>query len=333
MSVCTQKMIGRSTLQVSYLGLGCWGLTGAYGRVDPKAARHLIHQAMDWGINFFDTADVYAQGENERLIGQAIKGQRQRIVLGTKFGYVGDERDKLYIDGRPVYVRKALENSLKRLDTDYIDLYYLHRLDPYTPVEDTVGAMARLQEEGKIRAIGLSEVSISTLKRASSVVQVEALQSEFSLFTQEPEKEILPFCEAQQISLIAFSPLGRGMLSDSIKNITLQETDYRHGLPRFQGEAFEKNKLLLSKILDIAATKGISLPQLALAWVLHRGNRVIPIPGTTNTAHLESNLQALNITFSSEELEVLAELGRQVKGARHNVENIRFFDHLPDDLP
>lgn len=321
-----KKRLGRNSIYVSPVGLGCWGLTGAYGPVDTGRAVTLLHRAMDLGINFLDTADVYAHGENERLLGRAIKDKRPEIVLATKFGYVGDEQGSLSINGRPEYVRQALEASLRRLQTDYIDLYYLHRVDPHTPIGETVGAMLKLQEEGKIRAIGLSEASKHTLAKACRIAPIDALQSEYSLFTQDIEEEILPFCREQQISLVAFSPLGRGMLSDLLSKLDLAETDYRRNLPRFQGEALEKNRRLIHQLKKIAASKGITIPQLALAWLIQRGDNIVPIPGTTNIEHLESNLRALTISLSTEEMEELAFLGRQVRGARHNEENARFFD-------
>jgi len=326
MSVATKKILGRSTLKVSAIGLGCWGLTGAYGQTNPKEAIKLIHRAIDLNVNFFDTADVYAQGENERLLNRAIKGKREKVILATKFGYVGDEQGELSINGHPKYVRQAIEASIQRLGTDYVDLYYLHRVDKNTPVEETVGAMARLKEEGKIRAIGLSEAGKQTLLRACRETQIDALQSEYSLFTQDIEREILPFCLEKQISVVPFSPLGRGMLSDLINHLNLAATDYRHHLPRFQGEAFEKNRKLIECLQEMAKLKDITLPQMALAWVLQRSDHVIPIPGTTKITHLESNLQALTVIFSTQEWQELAELGQQVKGARHNVENERFFD-------
>lgn len=323
-----KKRLGRSGIYVSPIGLGCWGLTGAYGPVDAGRAITLLHRAMDMGINFLDTADVYAQGENERLLSQVIQGKRPEIVLATKFGYVGDEHGSLAINGRPAYVRQALEASLQRLQTDYIDLYYLHRIDPQTAIEETVGAMLRLREEGKIRAIGLSEASRYTLEKACKIAPIDALQSEYSLFTQNIEEEILPFCRERRISLVAFSPLGRGMLSNLLHDMDLGETDYRRSLPRFQGDALEENRRLIRRLTETAAAKGITVPQLALAWLIQRGEQVIPIPGTTKLSHLESNLQALEVRLSAEEMEELAFLGRQVRGARHNEENAKFFDDV-----
>ncbi len=319
-------LLGQSGIHISALGLGCWGFSGAYGRVKPQAAVEIIHRALELGINFLDTADSYGQGENERLLARALKGRRQKVVLATKFGFVGHENEPRTIDGRPAYVRQALEASLRRLQTDYVDLYYLHRVDKNTPIEETVGAMQRLKEEGKIRAIGLSEAGLHSLEKARLAGRIDALQSEYSLFTQDLEEDILPYCFQENISVVAFSPLGRGMLSDLISQLEIKAGDYRKNLPRFQGEAYETNLTLIRRLKELAADQGVSLAQLALAWLWDRGERVVPIPGTSKIKHLEENVKALNVRFSRDEWMLLKQLGLQARGARHNDANARFFD-------
>jgi aryl-alcohol dehydrogenase-like predicted oxidoreductase len=304
------RTLGPKGPKVSALGLGCMGLSHAYttnrpGETDGIA---LIHRALDLGVSFIDTADIYGPETNERLVGAAIAGRRNRIVLATKFGfeYVAGGAPKGYgggINGRPEYVQRSCEASLKRLGVDHIDLYYLHRLDPQTPIEDTVGAMSRLVEQGKVRWLGLSEVSATTIRRAQAVHAITAIQSEYSLWTRDPEEEVLATCSELGIGFVPFSPLGRGLLSGRYRRIEdLAEDDNRRQHPRFQGENFAKNLAVVDKINELAASKHATASQLALAWLLAQGEHIVPIPGTTSTARLEENLGALDIELSAADL-------------------------------
>ncbi|RYY63230.1 MAG: aldo/keto reductase [Chitinophagaceae bacterium] len=268
----------------------------------------MIKEAYDRGITFFDTADMYGPYHNEELLGRAIKPFRQNIVLATKFGIVRDAADpsKRGVNGRPEYVRQSLEGSLQRLGTTVVDLYYVHRLDPDVPVEETVGELAKLKEEGKIRAIGLSEVSADTLRRAHAVHPIAALQSEYSLWTRDPEDEILPACRELGIAFVAYSPLGRGFLTGQLKSFDdFAPDDYRRHSPRFQGANFEKNRALVDKLGEFALAKGCSAAQLALAWVLAQGDDIFAIPGTKQLGYLAENIAAMDVTFTPEELELL----------------------------
>lgn len=295
-----------SDLEVSAVGLGCMGMSFAYGDADEAESLATIDRALELGVNFLDTADMYGPFTNEELVGKAVKGRREKFVIATKFGIQLDPNNLGIrgINGQPEYVRQAVEASLKRLEIETIDLYYLHRVDPETPIEETVGAMAKLVEEGKVRYLGLSEASAETLRRASKVHPITALQSEYSLWTRDVEdNDVLATCRDLNIGFVAYSPLGRGFLSGEIKKFEdLEETDWRRTNPRFQGENFEKNLKLVEKVEEIAREKGITASQLALAWVLAQGQDIVPIPGTKRRKYLEQNAEAANIILSQEDL-------------------------------
>ena len=299
-----KRLLGKNGLAVSAIGLGCMGMSEFYGKIDDGNAIKTIHRALDLGIDFLDTADMYGIGRNETLIGRAIRDRRDRVVLATKFGNVrGSDGSFLGVNGKPDYIRSACEGSLRRLGVEVIDLYYQHRVDPETPIEETVGAMAELVREGKVRYLGLSEAAPNTIRRAQAVHPIAALQSEYSLWSREPEDEILPVCRELGIGFVAYSPIGRGFLSGKIKSIDdLEPDDRRRIFPRFQGENFQRNLDLVKQIERIAADKKVQPSQLALAWLLTRGPDIVPIPGTTRISHLEENVAALGIAFTQEEL-------------------------------
>jgi aryl-alcohol dehydrogenase-like predicted oxidoreductase len=299
-------------LEVSEIGLGCMGMSFGYGAADEKESLATLDRALELGVNFLDTADMYGPYTNEELLGRALKGRREKIVLATKFGIVLDPQDpsKRGINGKPEYVRQSIEGSLKRLQTDAIDLYYLHRVDADTPIEETVGALAKLVEEGKIRHVGLSEASAETLRRAQKVHPITALQSEYSLWTRDVEdNDVLVACRELGIGFVAYSPLGRGFLSGEIKSFEdLAEDDWRRTNPRFQGENFEKNLKLVERVEQIAREKGITASQLALAWVLAQGQDIVPIPGTKRVKYLEQNAAAADVILSQEELAAIEDV-------------------------
>lgn len=312
------RQLGRSGLTVSALGLGCMGMSDFYGQQDDAESTRTLHRALDLGVTFFDTADMYGPYKNEELLGRAFKGRRDSVVLATKFGIQRDPNDptKRGINGRPEYVKAACEASLKRLGTDHIDLYYQHRVDPNTPIEETVGAMSRLVEEGKVRFLGLSEAAPATVRRAVAIHPIAALQTEYSLWSREPEDEILPTMRELGVGFVPYSPLGRGFLTGQIKKFEdLAEDDYRRFTPRFQGENFQKNLDLVARINDLAKQKECTAGQLALAWVLAQGDDVVPIPGTKRVKYLEENLGALEVELTKDELSQLDEIAPKGKAA------------------
>src|SRR6476619_1409906 len=297
----SQRTLGTSApLTVSTMGLGCMGLSEFYGTPDEQGGIDTIHRALDLGITFLDTADMYGPFTNEQLVGKAINGRRDDVQLATKFGNKrGPNGERLGIDGSPDYVRRACDDSLKRLGVDHIDLYYQHRVDKSVPIEETVGAMKELVEQGKVRHIGLSEASPDTIRRAHAVHPISALQTEYSLWTRDPEDAVLPTVRELGIGFVAYSPLGRGFLSGRFQSPDdFEEGDFRKHHPRFQGENFEKNLELVEKVKEIADEKGVTPSQLALAWVLAQGEDIVPIPGTKRIAYLEENAGALDVQLS-----------------------------------
>jgi len=298
------RKLGRLGLEVSAVGLGCMGMSEFYGPSDEGASIATLHRALDTGATFWDTSDIYGSGHNERLVGRALAGRRDEVVLATKFGVLRAADGTLTgVNGRPEYVRAACDASLSRLEVDHIDLYYQHRIDPEVPTEETVGAMAELVRAGKVRHLGLSEAGAETLRRASAVHPITALQNEYSLWTRDVEAEILPTCRVLGIGLVAYSPLGRGFLSGKIESLDqLAPNDYRRGNPRFQGENLDHNRKLVERISALAAEKGVTPAQLALAWLLAQGKDVVPIPGTRSVARLAENLASTGVTLSADEL-------------------------------
>ncbi|MFS7222782.1 aldo/keto reductase [Rahnella inusitata] len=324
-----QRQLGKNGPMVSALGLGCMGMSDFYTTgLDEKESLATLERALEIGVTMFDTADVYGPHTNEALLGRFLKGRRDKVFLATKFGIVRDPANPHArgTNGHPDYVRQSVEGSLKRLGTDVIDLYYQHRPDPTVPVEDTVGALADLVREGKIRYIGLSEVSVSTLERANKVHPITALQTEYSLWSRDVEAEILPACERLGIGFVPYSPLGRGFLTGQIRSIDdLDADDYRLASPRFQGDNFAKNLQLAEKIGELAQEKGVKPSQLALAWVLSRSENMVPIPGTKRRHYLEENIAALDVSLSEAEIAAIEAVFpfRVAAGDRYNTEMMR----------
>jgi aryl-alcohol dehydrogenase-like predicted oxidoreductase len=317
------RTLGRSGPTVSALGLGCMGMSEFYGATDDDESIAVIHRALELGVNFLDTSDAYGPHTNERLVGRAIADRRDEVVLATKFGIVRDPNDprSRAINGRPEYVKEACDGSLQRLGLDHIDLYYQHRVDPDTPIEETVGAMAELVHDGKVRYLGLSEAGPETLRRACAVHQITALQTEYSLWSLDPEDEILPACRELGIGFVAYSPLGRGFLTGAIKSVDdLADDDFRRTTPRFQGDNFQRNLDLVAKVEELAASKGVTPAQLALAWVLAQGEDIVPIPGTKRRARLEENVGATDVELSADELAEIRGAVPQVAGDRYGAQ-------------
>jgi aryl-alcohol dehydrogenase-like predicted oxidoreductase len=314
------RTLGTNGPTVSALGLGCMGMSDFYGSRDDAESIATIHRTLDLGVNLLDTSDVYGPYTNEELVGRAIAGRRDEVVLATKFGVMRDPADPAYraLNGRPEYVRQACDASLKRLGVDHVDLYYQHRMDPETPIEDTVAALAGLVAAGKVRHIGLSEAGPQTLRRAAAVHPIAALQTEYSLWTRDPEADILPTCRELGIGFVAYSPLGRGFLTGAIRSVDdFDEDDFRRTNPRFQGENFQRNLDLVAKVQELAAAKDVTPAQLALAWVLARGEDIVPIPGTRHRARLEENAGALDVELTPDEVREIADALPAAAGMRY----------------
>ncbi|MFG1186441.1 MULTISPECIES: aldo/keto reductase [Xanthobacter] len=301
------RSLGRSGLSVSAIGLGCMGMSEFYGPSDDEQSLATLAAALDLGINFFDTADMYGVGHNERLLGRFLKGRRDQVILATKFGNVrGPNGERLGVSGTPDYVRSACDASLERLGIDTIDLYYQHRVDPKTPIEETVGAMKGLVEAGKVRFLGLSECSVATLRKAHAVHPISAVQIEYSLWSRDPEEEMLAACRELGVAFVAYSPLGRSFLTGAVTSPdTLAADDFRRANPRFSGDALKANLTLVEALKDFAAAKGATSAQIALAWILNKQDNVIPIPGTRRQKYLEENVAATRIRLSPEEVATL----------------------------
>jgi len=316
--------MGNSGLMASPLGLGCMGMSEWYGPTNDKESRATIKLAFERGLNFFDTADVYGNGHNETLLGSAVREFRQDVILATKFGFLPNEAG---LNGRPEYVKKACDASLTRLGTDYIDLYYLHRIDPEVPLTETVGAMADLVGEGKVRYLGLSEVSAASLKKAGLVHPITALQSEYSIWVRDIETEIIPACRESGVALIPYSPLGRGFLTGKLNNTDqFGDADYRKDIPLFQGGNFEANLGIVKELEDIASTKNCKTSQVALAWLNAQGDDVFPIPGTKRRIYLEENMASLQITLTADELNRINRVSQLVQGNRKNDAGMKLVD-------
>jgi aryl-alcohol dehydrogenase-like predicted oxidoreductase len=324
------RQLGSQGLVVSELGLGCMGMSEFYGRADEGESVATIYRALELGIGFFDTADMYGPFTNERLVGRVLSNRRDDVVIATKFAIVrGDDGSLLGVSGRPEYVTSACDASLERLGVDHIDLYYQHRVDPEVPIEDTVGAMAELVEAGKVRYLGLSEAASSTIRRAHAVHPITALQTEYSLWSRDPEDEILATTRELGIGFVAYSPLGRGFLTGRYQSPDdLPEDDWRRHSPRFQGENFLRNLELLDRVKEIASAKRVTPAQLALAWLVAQGEDIVPIPGTTRRKNLEMNAAAFEITFSDDELARIDDAAPKgaVAGLRYPEEAMRFCD-------
>jgi len=324
MTSLDQRALGSQGLRVSALGLGCVGISGLYGPRELEESRSMLQRALEIGVDFFDTSDVYGDGHNEQFLGEVLGAQRLRIVLATKFGAVR-ERVGYRVDGRPAYVREACEASLRRLGMDAIDLYYQHRVDPTTPIEETVGAMSRLVEAGKVRYLGLSECSAATLRRAHRVHPISAVQTEYSIFTRDVEDEILPTCRELGVGFVAYSPLGRGLLARRIDApVAPTARDVRAFHPRFSAENLARNLALVETLATRAAARGVTPAQLALAWLLGSGADVVPIPGTKRRRYLEENCAAAAVNLSPDEVVAIrAEIPRDaVAGLRYNAEEL-----------
>lgn len=327
------RRLGKTEIRLSTIGLGCMGMSAAYGIADEKESMATLYHALELGINFWDTADVYGNGANEKLLSTVLAEKREQIFIATKFGFrLRNSQGSVfgggesYVDGSPAYIRQAVENSLKRLKIETIDLYYAHRVDPAVPIEETVGAMADLVKEGKVRYLGLSECSPESLRRACAVHPIVALESEYSLLTRDVEGEILPLTKELGVTLIPFSPLGRGLVTNTIHTDLLKDNDYRKHLPRYNGEYWENNRKLAAEFANLAAEKKRTPAQLALAWLLAQGENIIPIPGTKRIKYLEENAGAVDIELSPEDMVSIEQLLIKYPnvGNRYNENDFKF---------
>lgn len=301
-----KRKLGTQGLEVSMLGLGCMGMSQSYGELDDKESIATIHRALDLGVDFFDTAELYGPYTNEILLGKALKGRREKAIIATKFGFAINENKRIGVNSRPEHIRKVVNESLKRLDVDYIDLLYQHRVDPEVPIEDVVGAMAEFVKAGKVRFLGLSEAGVETIRRAHKTFPISALQNEYSLWERDLEKETLPLIRELGIGLVAFCPLGRGFLTGTVKHgEEYPKSDYRSRDPRMQGAHYDANMKVVHKILKLAEKKRVTPAQLAIAWLLHKGDDIVPIPGTKRRTYLEENLRAVSIALSPSEMKEL----------------------------
>jgi len=316
------RKLGNTEEQLSAIGLGTMGMNHAYGEPNDQESLATLNLAIDLGINFWDTADIYAKGENEKLVSQVLVPNRNKIFIATKFGFRWDDDKTTPFDGSPAYLKTAVEQSLKRLRTDHIDLYYAHRVDPNIPIEETVGAMAELVKEGKVRYLGLSEASAASIRKAHAVHPIAALQSEYSLLTREVENEILPLTKELGIAFVPFSPLARGLVTNTLDVSTLGDNDFRKTLPRYQEKYAENNKKLAEGFAELAASKNVTPAQIALAWVLSQGEHIIPIPGTKKTKYLKENAGAVDVNLNAADLAVIDDLLKKYPdtGARYTAE-------------
>ncbi|HSW93626.1 MAG TPA: aldo/keto reductase [Gammaproteobacteria bacterium] len=326
-----KRKLGTEGLEVSALGLGCMGMSWAYGPTDEAESLSVLQRALELGINFWDTAEVYGPFKNEELLGKALKkNSRDQVIIATKFGFSWDEKNEINgVDSSPSHIRKSIEGSLKRLGTDYIDLYYQHRLDPKTPIEDTMETLASFVKAGKVRYIGLSEVGPATIRRAHAVHPVSALQSEYSLWHREIEEKMLPVLRELGIGLVPYSPIGRGFLTGKLSDLNaLDKNDFRHNLARFQGENFDHNRILVDRVKTIGAKYNATPVQIALAWILHQGNDIVPIPGTKHIRYLEENAKSVDLELPKTVWNEIDQLlsAFEIKGARYPEKSMKLVD-------